>query len=143
MHWPFLRKIEVLLFTSLVVAVPLFAWRILELSRGQRELYQVATMLVGDLRQCQTLAHRLNSKITIDCMRKESIGVSYLLIQDEAKTKTIEIRMPFDVNIKGSGVVLPSGLPDGNLTFTLNLATRETKIQFYKNDNITISKLQF
>ncbi len=99
-------------------------------------------MLVNDLRHSQSLARELNDSLVLKCQRKESLDVSYVLIYNHDKSHVQEIRMPFDINVTGGGIINNTGLPSDNIHFDLFLGHKKLDIDFYKDGNINISKIQ-
>lgn len=110
LDWPLIRKFESLIFTSMVFAIPFFAFRVVDLTSTQLAVRQTGVDLVKDLVRAKDISKEYGLSITV-CGRPATAneGTAYLI---QNGNRTIEeVLLPKGVNVLGSVTFDESGTP--------------------------------
>ncbi len=110
LDWPLIRKFESLIFASMVVAIPFFAFRVVDLTSTNLAVRQTGVDLVKDLVRAKDISKENGLSITV-CGRpaSPSEGTAYLI---QNGNRTIEeVLLPKGVNVVGSVTFDETGTP--------------------------------
>lgn len=132
LDWPLIRKFESLVFASMVLAIPFFAYRVVDITSTQLAVKQTGVDLVQDLRRAKDISKEYGLSITV-CGRpaNEKDGTAYLI---QNGNRTIEeVLLPKGVNVIGSVTFDETGTPSTpGAAFTIS--------KFWKSNRITLTK---
>jgi hypothetical protein len=110
LDWPLIRKFESLIFASMVVAIPFFAFRVVDLTSTNLAVRQTGVDLVKDLVRAKDISKENGLSITV-CGRPatQNEGTAYLI---QNGNRTIEeVLLPKGVNVVGSVTFDDTGTP--------------------------------
>lgn len=134
-NWPLLRKFESLVFAGLFLALPLFAWKVVEHSTTQLAVKNSAVDLVNDLIRCKSLAKQHQVSITLTSRPPTAVMPAAYMIQDEEKTVE-EVRLPKGVSMIGSVTFNPQGLPNAPASFIVSKGIRIAHVEVDRDGRI-------
>lgn len=119
LNWPLIRKFETFAFMSMLLAVPFFAFRVVDLTATQLQVNKTAVDLVRDLIRTKDTAKNYALTMTV-CGRppgKEDPNSAYLI---QNGTRTIEeVILPKGVTVVGSITFDEQGMPNSRGTFVI------------------------
>lgn len=128
LNWRFVRKIEALVFASMFLAVPFFAFRIVDIAGTSLMVQNTAVDLVRDLIRAREIAKDYGLVITVSsALPGENDPCSYLI---QNGTRTIEqVVLPRGVSMVGSVTFDEKGAPRNRASFIVNKGNRTTYVE--------------
>jgi hypothetical protein len=128
LNWRFIRKIEALVFTSMFLAVPFFALRIVDIAGTSLMVQNTAVELVRDLIRAREIAKDYGLTITVSSAPSNSAEPCSYLIQNG--TRTIEqVVLPRGVSMIGSITFDEKGFPRNRASFIVSKGTRTSYVE--------------
>jgi hypothetical protein len=128
LNWRFVRKIEALVFASMFLAVPFFAFRIVDIAGTSLMVQNTAVDLVRDLIRAREIAKDYGLVITVSSALSTGSDPCSYLIQNG--TRTIEqVVLPRGVSMVGSVTFNEEGMPRNRASFIVNKGTRTTYVE--------------
>lgn len=119
LDWPLIRKFESLIFTSMIVAIPFFAYRVVDLTSTQLAVKQTAVDLVKDLVRAKDISKEFGLAITVSGRPGENKKPGAYLIQNGERTIE-EVVLPKGVSVLGAITFDEQGVPSSRGTFTIS-----------------------
>ncbi len=139
--WSILRKVEALIFLAFFLAVPLFAYRVLQYTHAQLVVLNVTRALVNDLRRARVMAMDNKADVHI----KDSIfnspfqHKSYSAYSISLANKTIEqMVLPENVSVIGALTFLDTGSPDRPGSFIVSSFNKTSTVEIDKAGVISV-----
>jgi hypothetical protein len=127
LKWPLVRKIESLAFLAMFLAMPLFAFRVIDYTARQLALQNAAHDLVKDIRGAKQLARVKGCDITVEARKGENgKPASYVILQDNHVLE--EIILAKGVSMLGEVTFHPDGLPKSPATFDVHNESRSLSV---------------
>ncbi|PWT97218.1 MAG: hypothetical protein C5B53_08385 [Candidatus Melainabacteria bacterium] len=128
LNWRFIRKIEALVFASMFLAVPFFAFRIVDIAGTSLMVQNTAVDLVRDLIRAREIAKDYGLVITVSSALPAGNDPCSYLIQNG--TRTIEqVVLPRGVSMVGSVTFDEKGSPRNRASFIVNKGARTTYVE--------------
>lgn len=119
LNWPTIRKLETLIFASLLLAVPLIALKVMRHTNSAMAVRQSSVDLVRDLIKAKELARELGAPVTLNTHPgKGLMPYSYELEKAGEPMATMEIER--GVSCAGSVTFDRTGVPVHPATFILS-----------------------
>lgn len=119
LDWPLIRKFESLVFTSMIVAIPFFAYRVVDLTSTQLAVGQTSLDLVKDLIRAKEISKDFGLSITVSGRpRQESKPAAYLIQNGERIME--EVALPKGVSVLGAVTFNEQGIPNSRGSFTIS-----------------------
>jgi len=119
LNWPLVRKLESLVFLAMFLAMPLFAFRVIDYTARQLALQNSAHDLVKDIRRAKEMSSQLNYDVTVEGRRAQG---DYAIRHDYHVMESIVL--PKGVFVLGEVTFKPSGLPKSAATFEVHTENR-------------------
>lgn len=127
LNWPFVRKIEALVFASMFLAVPFFALRIVDIAGTSMMVQNTAVDLVRDLIRAREIAKDYRLAITVSSAPATSDSCSYLITNG---TRTIEqLALPRGVSMVGAVTFDEEGTPRNRASFIVSKGSRTAYVE--------------
>ena len=137
-HWPpLIRKFETLVFATMLVIVPFFAFRIVETAGTTLMVQNTAADLVKDLIHAKEIAHDFHLTITVVAAPPTANEPSSYLIQSGARTIE-QIILPSGVNLAGTVTFTDSGLPQTPAPFIITKGGRTSIVDISREGTIVL-----
>ena len=128
LNWRFIRKIEALVFTSMFLAVPFFAFRIVDIAGTSLMVQNTAVDLVRDLIRAREIAKDYGLTITVSSASQTGNEPCSYLIQNG--TRTIEqVVLPRGVSMVGSVTFDEKGFPRNRASFIVSKGTKTSYVE--------------
>lgn len=137
MAWPLIRRLETAAFMAMFIAVPLFAFRVVDYTARQLALNNAAHELVKDIRRVKEMSTRYNMPITVESARSQDGGHNSYLIRSDKKTIE-EVVLPTGVSMVGEVTFGVDGAPDHPATFDVSLENRAVTVMIDKSGMATM-----
>jgi hypothetical protein len=127
LNWPLVRKLESLVFMAMFLAMPLFAFRVIDYTARQLNLQNTAHDLVKDIRRVKIMAGKFDKDVTVEA-KKSVFGkpASYVIRQDDHILE--EIVLAKGVTMLGEVTFAPDGKPLSAATFELHTDTKSLSV---------------
>jgi hypothetical protein len=127
LNWPLVRKIESLVFLAMFLAMPLFAFRVIDYTARQLALQNSAHDLVKDIRRVRQMAGAFKFDVTVEA-RKGQGGrpPSYVIRHDNHVLE--EIILAKGVSMLGEVTFHPDGTPKSPAMFDVHNETRSLSV---------------
>ncbi len=137
-HWPpLIRVFETMVFATLLIVVPLFAFSIVDTAGTTLMVQNTATDLITDLRKAKKYAQDFHLNITVTSAPPTVKEPSSYLIQ--TGTRTIEqIILPHGVGIAGTVTFTANGTPDKPGTFVISKSGRDAHVEVSQEGNTVL-----
>lgn len=116
MNWPLLRKFETLIFFCMMLLLPVFAVKVVNVTTTHLAVKNTAVDLVRDLIHAKQMAKDYTVNITVTSRPATPTDSCAYLIQDDQRTLE-EVVLPKGVSLVGSVVFDPRGLPNSAASF--------------------------
>lgn len=128
-NWRFVRKLEALVFASMFLAVPFFAFRIVDIAGTSLMVQNTAVDLERDLRRAREIAKDYGLTITVSSALPTGNDPCSYLIQNG--TRTIEqVVLPRGVSMLGSVTFDDKGVPrNPPASFIVSKGTRTSYVE--------------
>jgi hypothetical protein len=127
LNWPFVRKIEALVFASMFLAVPFFAFRIVDIAGTSMMVQNTAVDLVTNLIRAKEIAKDYGLVITVSSAPAANDSCSYLILNG---TRTLDqIVLPRGVSMVGSITFEAEGTPRSRASFMVSKGSRTTYVE--------------
>lgn len=133
--WPLIRKLESLAFLAMFIAVPLFAFRVVDYTARQLALNNAAHDLVKDIRRVKEMATSYKMPITVES--KQSTGQASYVIRSGKRTIE-EVVLPKGVTMVGQVTFREDGVPESPSTFDVTLENRSLTVDIDKSGASTM-----
>jgi len=127
LNWRFIRRIEAVVFTSMFVAVPFFAFRIVDIAGTSLMVRNTATDLVKDLIRAREIAKDYGLSITVCSVPPISDQPSSYVIQNGIRTIE-QVVLPRGVAMAGAVTFDDKGSPQNRAAFVITKGTRVTTV---------------
>jgi len=130
-NWPLVRKFEALVFASMLIAIPFFAFRIVDTTGTALMVQNTAVDLVKDLIRAKDTARDFHLSITVSSTSPRGSEPASYSIQNGQHTIE-QVILPYGVNIGGSITFDENGLPSTGSSF---FVSKGSKTAFVDIDN--------
>jgi len=119
LSWHFIRKLEALVFASLFLAVPFFAYRIVNIAGTTLVVQNCAVDLMKDLIRAREIAKGYGLVVTVVSVAKT--GKEPCLYRVQSNVRTIEeVVLPNGVCVVGSVIFDEKGSPQSPASFIVS-----------------------
>ncbi|MBK8221517.1 MAG: hypothetical protein IPK73_10890 [Candidatus Obscuribacter sp.] len=122
MTWPLIRRLESAAFMAMFLAVPLFAFRVVDYTARQLALNNAAHELVKDIRRVKEMSSSYDMPITVESARSKG-GQSCYVIRSDRKTIE-EVILPRGVTVVGGVTFGSDGKPNHPASFDVSMEHR-------------------
>jgi len=137
-HWPpFIRRFETLVFATMLIVVPFFAFRIVDAAGTTLMVQNTAADLVKDLVKAKQIARDFHLNITVSSAPPTVNEPSSYLIQTGARTIE-QIILPHGVNIAGTITFSDSGTPENPASFVISKSGRNAFVEVSREGNTVL-----
>ena len=127
LNWPLVRKLESLIFLAMFLAMPLFAFRVIDYTARQLGLQNSAHDLVKDIRRVKLMASHFNYDVTVEAKKSQhDKPSSYVIRHDEHVLE--EIILAKGVSMMGEVTFHPDGRPKSPATFEVHNENRSLNV---------------
>lgn len=133
--WPLIRKLESLAFLAMFIAVPLFAFRVVDYTARQLALNNAAHDLVKDIRRVKEMSTNYKMPITVESRQGGGQG-SYVI--RSGKRTIEEVILPKGVTMVGQVTFREDGVPESPSTFDVTLESRSLTVDIDKSGASTM-----
>ncbi len=120
--WPLIRRLESAAFMAMFIAVPLFAFRVVDYTARQLALNNAAHELVKDIRRVKEMSVNYDMPITITSARMKTGQNSYLIKSDKKILE--EVVLPKGVVMLGEVTFEQTGKPVRPSSFDVTMENR-------------------
>ena len=127
LRWPMVRKLESMAFMAMFLAVPFFAFRVVDYTTKQLTFNNAAHDLVKDLRRAKDMAREFQIDIQVSSFAATPEKPAGYLIKTGTKTME-EVVIPAGVSIQGGVAFDAEGVPEKPGSFDLKLGNREVSV---------------
>ena len=137
--WPLMRKVEALVFLAMFLAVPLFAFRVLQYTHAQLTVRTVIRELVQDLARAKATAIQLQEPIEVTGRNQSEKFLnrnSYVMKTPERAVE--DIVLPENVQVSGSVVFTARGVPKEPSSFIVSSFNRTMTAEIDKNGEVSV-----
>src|SRR5262249_23027818 len=118
LNWPMIRKFESLVFISMIVAIPFFAFRVVDVTSTNLAVKQTAVDLVKDLIRAKDISKEFGLTVTVSGHPSSTEGQYAYVIQNGNRTIE-EVLLPRGVSIIGAITFNDQGVPNSRGSFTI------------------------
>lgn len=129
--WPLIRRLENAAFLAMFIAVPLFAFRVVDYTARQLALNNSALELVKDIRRVKEMATQFDEPITVESST-ESDGALGSYIIHSSKRIIEEVVLPKGVTMVGEVTFTQNGMPVHPATFDVSMENRSVSVNIDK-----------
>jgi hypothetical protein len=127
LNWPLVRKLESLVFLAMFLAMPLFAFRVIDYTARQLALQNSAHDLVKDIRRVKLMAGKFNFDVTVEA-RKGLNGKPACYVLRNGDHVMEEIVLAKGVSMIGEVTFHPDGHPKSPATFEIHTDNRSLSV---------------
>ena len=135
-NWVLLRKLETFVFAFLFLALPFFAFRVVDATTSTLAVRNTAAELVQDLIKWKKTAE--DDKTFIQVTTRPTVGhkgFAYVVKQGERSLE--EVLLPPGVAIVGTVVFDGEGMPKSAATFVITKGSKSVRVEVDPNGLIT------
>jgi len=137
-HWPpLIRKFETLVFATMLIIVPFFAFRIVDTAGTTLMVQNTAADLVKDLIKAKEIARDFHLNITVVSAPPTVNEPSSYLIQSGSRTIE-QIILPNGVSIAGTATFTETGLPQNPASFIIAKGGRNAFVEVNREGNTSL-----
>lgn len=119
LNWALIRKMETLIFASMLVAIPFFALRVVDYTATQLAVRNTAVDLVKDLIRAKEISKNFGLSVSVTGRLAAKGEPPAYLLQNGPRTIE-EIILPPGVSVIGSITFNEEGMPDHRASFTIS-----------------------
>ncbi len=138
-NWPLMRKVEALVFLAMFLALPLFAFRVLQYTHAQLTVRNVGRELVHDLARVKALALELHEAIEVtgripseQFQNRSSYAIS-------TPTRVLEdIVLPENVSVSGTVTFTKRGYPKEPSSLIVSSFNRNMTVEIDQNGTVSV-----
>jgi hypothetical protein len=127
LNWWLIRRIETLVFASMLLAVPFLAVRIMETANTALTVQNTSVDLVRDLLRAKQIAHDFNLKITVSSIPANASEPCSYLIQNGKKTIE-QVLLPRGISLLGSVTFDEKGEPQQQCSFLISKGSKSVSV---------------
>jgi hypothetical protein len=127
LNWRLIRRIEAIVFTSMFLAVPFFAFRIVDIAGTSLMVQNTAVDLVKDLIRAREIAKDYGLAITVCSVPPVGDQPCSYVIQNGIRTIE-QVVLPRGVSIAGAVTFDDKGAPQCRASFIVSKGTRITTV---------------
>lgn len=127
LNWPLVRKLESLVFLAMFLAMPLFAFRVIDYTARELALLNTAHDLVKDIRRVKDMASTMHENVTVEA-RKEQSGKPACYVIRQGDKILEEIILAKGVSMIGEVTFQPDGKPKSPSTFEVHNEKRSLPV---------------
>jgi hypothetical protein len=128
LNWRLVRKVEGLVFTSMLLAIPFFAFRIVDTTGSALMVKNTSVDLVRDLIRARGIASDYKLPITVSSLKMPATESCAYVIQNGPRTIE-QIILPRGVSIVGSVTFDESGTPKARSSFVVSKGLRSVTVE--------------
>jgi hypothetical protein len=128
LNWRLIRKVEGLVFASMLLAIPFFAFRIVDATGTALMVKNTSVDLVKDLIKARDMAKDFKLPITVTCARGVNNEPFAYLIQNGSRTIE-QVIVPPGVSMVGSVTFDETGIPKGRSSFVITKGMRSATVE--------------
>ena len=135
-NWVLLRKLETFVFAFLFLALPFFAYKVVDATTATLAVKNTAAELVQDLIRWKKTAE--DEKTAIQVTTRPTVGhkgFAYVIKQDERSLE--EVLLPPGVSIVGTVLFDSQGTPNSAATFLITKSTKSQRVEIDANGMIS------
>jgi len=127
LNWRIVRKVEGLVFTSMLLAVPFFAFRIVDTTGTALMVKNTSVDLVRDLIRARAIARDYKLPITVSSLDVPATHSCAYVIQNGPRTIE-QIVLPPGVSMVGSVTFDEAGTPKARTSFVVSKGMRSVTV---------------
>ena len=121
------RKLESLVFLAMFIAMPLFAWRVIDYTARQLALQNSTHDLVRDIRRVKQMSGTFGYDVTVEAKKGGSDKPSSYVIRHDTNILE-EIILAKGVSMIGEVTFHPDGKPKSPATFEVRNENRSLNV---------------
>jgi hypothetical protein len=137
LNWRLIRKIEGLVFASMLLAIPFFAFRIVDATGTSLMVKNTSVDLVKELIQARETAKNLKLPITVSTCKHVANQPNAYLIQNGERTLQ-QVILPPGLSMIGSVTFDESGIPIARSAFTISKGLRSVTVEIDSEGNTSV-----
>ena len=137
LNWWLIRRIETLVFASMLLAVPFLAVRIMETASTALTVQNASVDLVRDLLRAKQIANDFTLKITVSSVPANAIEPSSYLIQN-GKKSIEKVVLPRGVSLIGSVTFDDKGEPQQKCSFLISKGSKTVSVDIDSSGQISM-----
>lgn len=127
LNWALIRKMETLIFASMLVAIPFFALRVVDYTATQLAVRNTAVDLVKDLIRAKEISKNFGLSVSVTGRLPAKGETAAYLLQNGPRTIE-EVLLPPGVNVIGSITFNEQGIPDSRTSFTISKGAKKMHV---------------
>jgi hypothetical protein len=128
LNWRMVRKVEGLVFTSMLLAVPFFAFRIVDTAGTALMVKNTSVDLVRDLIRARSIARDYKLPITVSSLQVHTPD-SYAYVIENGPRTIEQIVLPHGVAVTGSVTFDETGTPKARSSFVVSKGLRSVTVE--------------
>jgi len=128
LNWRIVRKVEGLVFTSMLLAVPFFAFRIVDTTGTALMVKNTSVDLVRDLIRARAIARDFKLPITVSSLQVHATDSCAYVIQNGPRTIE-QVVLPQGVSMAGSVTFDETGMPKARSSFVVSKGLRSVTVE--------------
>ncbi len=135
-NWVLLRKLETFVFAFLFLALPFFAFKVVDATTSTLAVKNTAAELVQDLIRWKKTAE--DEKTSIQITTRPTVGhkgFAYVVKQGDRSLE--EVMLPPGVAIVGTVIFDSEGTPKSAATFVITKSSKSVRVEVEPNGLIT------
>lgn len=137
-RWPpLIRKFETLVFATMLIVVPFFAYRIVDTAGTTLMVQNTAADLVKDLIKAKEIARDFHLNISVSSAPPTVNEPSSYLIQSGSRTIE-QIVLPTGVSIAGAVSFNDNGIPQSPSSFIIAKSGRTAFVEVSRDGNTSV-----
>ncbi|MBS1993316.1 MAG: hypothetical protein JSS83_22525 [Cyanobacteria bacterium SZAS LIN-3] len=136
--WPLVRKLESLVFLAMFLAMPLFAFRVIDYSARQLALQNGAHDVVKDIRRAREMAIQMKFDVTVEGRKSQYGKPSSYVIRNQNRVLE-EIILAKGVTIIGEVTFQPDGKPKSPAIFEVHSETRSLIVDVDAQGGVSVT----
>jgi hypothetical protein len=137
LNWWLVRKIETLIFASMLLAIPFLALRIMETASTALTVQTTSLTLVRDLYRAKEISRVRDLKITVSSVSATTAEPCSYLIQNGKKTIE-QVLLPRGLILIGSVTFDEKGQPPSPCSFLLSKGSESVCIDINSQGQISV-----
>lgn len=127
-NWVLLRKLETFVFAFLFLALPFFAYKVVDATTSTLAVRNTAAELVQDLIRWKKTAFDEKTEIQITTKQIDrGKGFAYVVKQDDRRLE--EVLLPPGASIVGTVLFDKEGIPKSAATFVISKGTKNVRVE--------------
>ncbi|MDZ4836064.1 MAG: hypothetical protein SGJ27_19985 [Candidatus Melainabacteria bacterium] len=138
-NWPLMRKVEAVVFLAMFLAVPLFAFRVLQYTHAALTVRNVCRELVQDLARARALAIQLQEPIEVNGSKQSERFLQRNSYSISTPQRVIEdLVLPENVQVSGNVLFTERGQPKAPSSFIVSSFNRNMTAEIDQNGEVSV-----